>query len=94
MSNLCILKSFHTIYELIILEYHNSFTNLELQWMDRSIEKRNITPSSDGQHLSWQQTDHNPPLPFFNPHNIRFSWLYECCMYCNALQHPLSSLKY
>lgn len=87
MSNLCILKSFHTIYELIILEYHNSVTNLEPQWMDRSIEKRNITP--DAQHLSWQQTDHYPPLPFFNPQNIRFSWFYECCMCCNALQHPL-----
>lgn len=75
MSTLCILKSFHTIYELIILEYQQySVTNLELQWMDRSIEKRNITPATDAQHLSWQQTDHNSPLPFFNPQNIRFSW--------------------
>ncbi len=37
ISNLCILKSFHTIYELIILEYHMRYkswaaVNEQIDW--------------------------------------------------------------
>jgi len=68
------LKSLYTIYKIIILEHHNIVLQIvlsrsNLQWMGRSIENRNISPATDAQHRS----DHNPPLPFFNPQNIRLN---------------------